>query len=63
MALSEARKRANAKYNAKTYDQFQIRVEKGQKDAIKAFAEQRGESLNGFVVRAIAEAMNKETAK
>ena len=33
---------------------------KGKKDEIKAFAESRGESLNGFINRAIDEAMQRK---
>lgn len=55
----EQRKAANERYLAKL-EQIQIRVEAGQKDAIKAYAESIGESMNAFIVRAIREAMNKE---
>ena len=48
---------AKDKYNAKAYDDIRLRVPKGQKEAIQAFAEQNGESLNGFINRLIAEAM------
>lgn len=37
------------KYNAKAYDQLPIRVPKGRKQAIEAFARERGESVNGLV--------------
>ena len=37
-------------------------MKKGRKDIIKAHAEQRGESLNGFVNRAIDEAMERDAA-
>ena len=57
---SEAQKKAVAKYNAANYEQIQLRVEKGKKDVIKAFAESRGESLNGFINRAIDEAMQRD---
>lgn len=56
---SEAQKKAVAKYNAAKYEQIQLRVEKGKKETIKAFAESRGESLNGFINRAIDEAMQR----
>ena len=56
---SEAQKKAVAKYNAANYEQIQLRVEKGKKAEIKAFAESRGESLNGFINRAIDEAMQR----
>lgn len=57
---SEARIRANNKYNDKAYDRINIAVPKGQKDTIKAHAEARGESVNGFVNRAIAETMARD---
>ena len=63
MPLSEARKRANEKWNAKAYEQILIRVNKGKKDQIQKFAEGNGESLNGFVNRAIDEAMSQTGAE
>ena len=60
MPLSEARKRANAKYNAKAYEQMPVRVPKGKKDQIKSHADTQGESLNGFVKRAIDEAIERD---
>ena len=60
MAISESQRKAVAKYNAKAYDEIKIRVYKGEKEKIKAHAEQNGESINGFVNRAIGEAMQRE---
>ena len=60
MAISEAQKKAVAKYNAANYERIELRVEKGQKDIIKAHAESKGERLNGFINRAISETMEKE---
>lgn len=57
---TEARRRANEKYNAKAYDEIKVRVSKGNKDIIKAHAESKGESLNSFVNRAIDEAMERD---
>ena len=57
---TEARRRANEKYNAKTYEEIKVRVHKGQKDVIKAHAESKGESVNGFVYRAIDETMQRD---
>ena len=54
---TKARLEANKKYNAEKYDEIKLRVHKGQKELIQAHAEQRGESLNGFVLRAIKLAM------
>ena len=60
MALTEAQKKANAKYIAKAYDRIELKVKKGRKDLIKAHAESKGERINGFVNRAINETMERE---
>lgn len=60
MAVSEARRRANEKWNAKAYDEIKVRVAKGRKDEIKTHANKQGESVNGFVNRAIDEAMEQD---
>lgn len=49
MALSEARKRANAKYNAKTYDEIKVRVLKGEKSVISDYAAKNGKSTNKLI--------------
>ena len=58
-----AQTRAKNKYNAKAYDSLRIVVKKGRKEIIKAHAEQQGESINGFVNRAIDEAMERDTTE
>ena len=62
MPVSEAKKRANAKYNAKAYDRIELKVKKGEKDKIKSHAESNGESLNGFVNRAIEETIQRDNS-
>lgn len=62
MAISEAQRKAVAKYNAANYDRIELRIEKGQKQALKDHAEARGETLNGFVNRAIQEAVERDNA-
>ena len=47
--LSDSRKRANQKYNAKAYDRIEIKVRKGIKDIIKFRADSIGKSLNGYI--------------
>lgn len=59
---TEARKRANEKYNAKAYDRINIAIPKGEKEIIKAHAEKGGESMNGFIKRAIDETMERDKA-
>ena len=60
MPVSKAQQRAVSKYMKENYDVYQIRMPKGQKEAIKAHAETRGESVNGFVNRAISETMERD---
>lgn len=49
------------KYNEKAYDRIALTVKKGEKDRIKAHAEQQGETLNGFINRAIDETIKRDT--
>lgn len=53
MAISEARHRANEKYNAKAYEEIKVRVPKGKKEVIQAAAKASGESVNSYINRAI----------
>lgn len=55
MAVSKAQQKAVSKYMKENYDEIKVRVPKGQKDAIRAHAESHGESVNGFINRAIVE--------
>lgn len=60
--VSEAQRRAVAKYNAANYDRVELRLDKGRKEEVKAHADTQGESLNAFINRAIAETMARDTA-
>lgn len=60
MPISEARKRANQKYIDKQ-GEIKIRVSKERKGEIQAHAEARGESVNGFINRAIDHEMERDT--
>lgn len=48
------------KYIAKAYDRVNLTLPKGQKEIIQAHAAALGESVNGFIGRAIAEAMERD---
>lgn len=48
------------RYNDKAYDRINLTVPKGQKDAIKLHAESVGESVNGFIQRAINETIVRD---
>ena len=58
--VSKAQQRATNKYIAKAYDRVNLTLPKGRKDEVKAHAEQRGESLNGFIKRAIEETIERD---
>lgn len=57
MATSKAQQKAQNKWIAKAYDRINLTVPKGRKEIIQAHAEANGESVNGFINRAIGEAM------
>ena len=62
--MPREKKKTNAQikndYAKKTYDDIRLQVKKGQKEVIKAHAEQHGESLNGFINRAIKETIERD---
>ena len=59
--LSDARKRANKKWNnenqAKRYDRIQLVVPKGRKNEIDEYAKAQGESVNGLMNTLLREAI------
>jgi len=73
-AMSEARKKANAKYAAAAYDRIELKVSRGRKDEIRDHAAQyqpkAGEigkagfspagSIQGFINRAIDETIERD---
>ena len=63
MAVSKAQQKAVAKYEAKAYDKTLIRLPKGRLDGIKAHAAAQGESVNGFINRAIDHEMERDSQK
>ena len=52
-----------ARYNAKAYDRIELKVPKGKKADLQDHAAGRGESLNGFINRAIDETMERDKGK
>lgn len=63
MAVSKAQQKAVAKYESKAYDKTLLRLPKGRLDEIKAYTAAQGESVNGFINRAIDEAMERDGQK
>ena len=58
--VSKAQQKAVHKYVKANYDRLDLTIPKGNKDIIKAHAERRGESVNGFINRAIMETMKRD---
>ena len=50
-------------YIQNTYDRINLTDPKGQKEIIQAHAKANGESVNAFIGRAIAEAMERDKSK
>ena len=61
MAYSNAQKEATARYNKKAYDRIEIKVKKGRKADITAFAAKRNMSVNQFITELIDKAMEEES--
>ena len=59
---TEARKEGNRKWDAANLDRLSIALPKGSKDKIKAHAVSMGESVNGFIGRAIDNQMQRDNA-
>ena len=57
--VSAAQRKATDKYLEK-FDEMRVRVPAGRKAEIKVHADSRGESLNGFIIRAMAETMERD---
>lgn len=62
MAVPKANQRAVNKYKKNNYDRIEITVPKGQRAVFQAHAAALGESVNGFINRAISETMERDAA-
>ena len=60
--VSKAQQRSVNKYVKENYDRINVTFSKGRKEVIKAFADAQGESVNGFINRAVSAAMSGEQA-
>lgn len=59
MAQSKAHIKASNKFNAKAYDRVSLMLPKGQRDKIRAHAESKGLSLNGYINELIKKDMEQ----
>lgn len=62
MPVSKAQQKAVTKYVKAKYDRFGLTMAKGRLDEIRAHAEAHSESVNGFINRAISEAMERDSS-
>ena len=60
MATSKSQLNASKKYISERLDEIKLRVPKGEREIIKSHAEKMGQSLNGFVRRAIKETIERD---
>lgn len=60
MAVPKANQRAVNKYKKNNYDRIEITVPKGQRAVFQAHAATLGESVNGFICRAVTETMERD---
>ena len=61
MAISKAQQKAVHNYVRNNYDRIELTGNpKGKKDQIKVHASERGETLNGFINRAINETIQRD---
>ena len=60
MTVSKAQQKAVTKYMKENYDVYQIRMPKGEKARIKDHADAVGESLNGYILQAVRDRMERE---
>lgn len=64
MARPKTKTNAQVKndYAKKAYDSIHLQVKKGEKAIIRNHAESCGESVNGFIKRAISEAIERDNS-
>lgn len=60
---TEAQKQSAKKWDAANLDRLSLALPKGDKERIKAHAAAQGESVNGFIKRAIDETMQRDKGK
>ena len=63
VAITEAQKKAVAKYNAKAYDEIKLRVSKGKKEVIQDVAASQDKSTNEYVKNAIQSKIKADTGR
>ena len=60
MVLSEKKKASNAAWDSKNLKRMSLAVSIEQHERMQAHIEQTGETMNGFIKRAITETINRD---
>lgn len=66
MPKTEAKTRTDAAWNKKTYDRVLVVLRKDDEingDFIRTYAKSRGESVNGFLKRAVTEMIERDKTR
>lgn len=61
--MAERKAKWQNDYIARTYDRVNLTLPKGQKAVVQAHAAAMGESVNGFISRAISETMERDKSQ
>ena len=61
MSISEAQKRATAKYHKNNYDRIELKVKKGHKDKIENAANLKSETVSAYIKKAVSDRIKTET--
>lgn len=59
MPASKAQQKAVSKYMKANYDEIKVRIPKGQKEVVQAYAQKNGESVNALIWRLLQDAMGE----
>ena len=65
IAVSKAKAEADARWHKKAYERIALTVRRDAEingDLIRAHATSKGESMNGFILRAVAETIERDKA-
>lgn len=60
LPLTESQKKANTKYREKSIKRIPLDVQKEKYEEISAAAESKGETVNGYIKKAIDERMERD---
>ena len=63
MPITDARRRANEKWQKEKVEEIKSRVPKGKKVILQEHAAKNGESVNAFLNRAVEETMARDEKK